>query len=517
MSRRDFLRYSGVAGAAMILPQATGCSSANLRNVPEITYREQTAFTNCNVIDVQTGKISKKQTVNVLKGKIVNISSGKEIPAGVTAVDLKGAYVMPGLIDTHCHTTISPVFAFNLTDIFKHTEQQRRHYELCIESGVTTVRDVGAFPGSLHGFIKDIEKGKLKGPRVIYCNSMLNVKGGHPDSDPSDINVFAKPASLFIGMVMTNFEDTDELKDVIRENAEGASFLKITVDNKSVFCRNKDIAVYSDEQLKLIFGFSEKKGLPVSAHCHRKWGFDRAIQYPLNSLEHIVSDATLSDSEISLMAKKKISVVPTMTIGQAYLMEEAYDKLPSQYRDDFTMNELRIRREYLEKEAHLHCNSELHRQNMDFLKYYKTIGRDKLWEKKKFLVNPDLYFSMIKHGRANLLKMRDAGVLIGCAIDAGMPFSYFGGLYREFELYSRIGFSNREILECATINNARIAGISDRVGTLETGKLADMVAFRKNPLQDIRACREPEMVIRDGRILHSSRMLEVNNKRGIIS
>lgn len=517
MSRRDFLCYSGIAGAALMLPQATGCSSANLKNVPEIVYKDTVAFTNCNVIDVQTGKVAEKQTISTIKGRIAAITPAGKTPPGVTTVDMKGAWIIPGLIDTHCHTTISPVFSFSLTDIFKHTAQQRRHYELCIESGITTVRDVGAFPGSLHGFIKDIEKGNLKGPRVIYCNSILNIKGGHPDSDPSDINVFAKPASLFIGMVMTNFEDTDELKEVIRENAEGASFLKITVDNKSVFCRKKDIAVYSDEQLKIIFGYGEKKGLPVSAHCHRKWGFDRAIQYPLHTLEHIVSDATLSDADVSLMAKKKIGIVPTMTVGQAYLMEEAYDTLPSRYRDDFTMNEIKIRRNYLKNEARRHCNPDLHRQNVDFLKYYKTLGRDKLWENKKFLVNPDLYFGMIKHGRANLLKMRDAGILIGCAIDAGMPFSYFGGLYREFEIYSRIGFSNREILQCATINNARIAGISDRVGTLEKGKCADFVAYRQNPLKDIRALRSPEMVVRDGKILHSSRLLQVDPARGRVS
>jgi len=517
INRRDFLRITGAAGAAMALPQVTGCSSANLRNVPEIDYRGESAFINCRVIDVKSGQVKGKQTITV-KGKVIQrIGADVPVPPGATVVDMKNSYIIPGFIDTHCHTTVSPVFSFQVSDLFKHLEQQKRHYELCIESGITTVRDVGAFPGSLHGFIKDIEKGKLKGPRVTYCNSMLNVAGGHPDTDPSDINIFAKPASLFIGMVMTNFKDTEELKEVIRENAEGASFLKITVDNKSVFCRKKDIPVYSDEQLKHIFDFGQKRSLPVSAHCHRKWGFDRAIQYPLNSFEHIVSDATLSDAEVELMAKKKTAIVPTMTVGQAYLMEEAWDVLPGAYKDDFTLNEIKERNRYLKNEAKDHCNHHLHRQNVEYLKYYKTLGRDKLWESKKFLVNPDLYFGMINHGSKNLKKMRKAGILIGCAIDAGMPFSYFGGLYREFELYSRIGFSNLEILQSATINNARIAGLEDRIGSLEPGKYADLVSFKENPLKNIKVCRRPELVVRDGKILHSRRPLNVDNQGGRIS
>ncbi|MDY6823304.1 MAG: amidohydrolase family protein [Thermodesulfobacteriota bacterium] len=514
INRRDFLKYSGLAGAALALPAAPGCSRPNLRNVPAIDYRDETAFTNCTLIDVKTGKIHEKQTILSKGGRIVRIDSAIPVVPGMTVIDMKDRWVTPGLIDTHCHTTASPVFSFDLTDIFKHVAQQKRHYELCIESGVTTVRDVGSFPGALHGFIKDIETGHLKGPRVTYCNSILNIKGGHPEIDPSDINFFAKPAALFIGMLMTNFEDTEELKDVIQENAEGASFLKITVDNKSVFCRKKDIAVYSDEQLRHIFDFGQKRGLPVLAHCHRKWGFDRAIQYPLHSFEHMVSDAYLSDTDVERLVKKGIAVVPTMTVGQAYLMEEAWNELPHRYKDDRILTELKERNRYLQTEAFHHCNEDLHRKNLESLKYYQTIGRDKLWKNKKFLVNPDLYFGMVRYGSKNLQKMRDAGVLIGCGIDAGMPLSYFGGLYRELEIYDRLGFSGIEILQCATLNNARIAGLQDTTGALEPGKYTDLVAWDKNPLTDIAAFRSPALVVRDGKLLHSNTPLQIDHRAG---
>jgi len=508
INRKDFLKYSSAATAALALPAASGCSSAELKNIPEINYNQETLFTNCNVIDVKKGKVVKNSSIRVRKGRIVSVEKGSNNTENATVVDLKNRFVMPGLIDAHCHTTVTPVFDFELTDIFKHLDQQKRHFTTSIESGVTTIRDVGAFPATLHGAIKDIKNKKLNGPRVVFCNSIMNINGGHPDIPPSDMNIMAKPVSLFIGMVPVNFENMEELEEALIDNAKNASLLKITVDNKSIFSGKKgDFAVYSDAHFEKMFSFADSKNLPVSAHCHRKWGLNRAIKYPLNSLEHIVSDAYLSDKEVETMAKKKISIVPTMTVGQAYLIEEAYDSLPKEYKDDFTLNEMKLRNEYLADVPLSHCDPVLHKKNMKAMKLYKEIGRENLWDKKKFLVNPDLYFGMIKYGSENLRKMRDAGVLIGCAIDAGMPFSYFGGFYREFELYSRIGFTNEEIIRSVTLNNAKIIGMEDSIGSIEKGKYADMVVFSENPLEKIEAMRIPEVVIREGELVHSRKQL----------
>jgi imidazolonepropionase-like amidohydrolase len=111
---------------------------------------------------------------------------------------------------------------------------------------------------------------------------------------------------------------------------------------------------------------------------------------------------------------------------------------------------------------------------------------------------------MMKNGYSNLKKMNQAGILIGCGIDAGMPFCYFGGNYREYEILQRIGFSNIEILRCATINNAKILRVEDKTGSLETGKYADIVILEKNPLEDIRALRKPYMVFKQGEMMFSA-------------
>jgi imidazolonepropionase-like amidohydrolase len=502
--RRDFIKYSVLLAGALSLPGIQGCAIPK-KNVPSLDYKTF-LIKNARLVDVITGQIAENAWLLVDKGMIAAKGTGEaQNNQHAVVFDMKGRYLIPGLIDAHCHSTISPVFSMRMIDLLKHSRQQKQNFVSSVESGVTTIRDMGALPGLLHMLIRDIEKGNIPGPRVVYCNSILNVMGGHPEIPPSDVNIFARPASLFIGMIMNNFKDTAEMKECLEEDARGASFVKLTLDNQTIFCKNnKEIPVYTKEQLDIIFNFAEKRGMPVSGHHQFKYGFDRAMEYPFHSIEHMVTDTVLSDDDVIKMAKRNVAIVPTMTVGQSFLMEEAFDQLPERYRTKEITKELQVRKDYFENEAARHCDPVLHKQNIAALKYYKTIGFDNLWAKKKFLVNPDVYFNMIGNGFASLKKMNQAGIIIGCGIDAGMPLNYFGGNYREYEILQRVGFSNIEIIRCATINNAKILLVADKTGSLETGKYADMVVLDKNPLDDIRALRKPQMVFKQGDLMFSA-------------
>jgi imidazolonepropionase-like amidohydrolase len=482
--------------------------------LPSLDDSSEIILKNGMLIDMVRPGVIERGSIKFAHGKIVALGTSGFDETNAEVIDLNGAYVIPGLIDGHCHTTASPVFGTTIWKIPRLLREGKRQYTLCIEAGITTVRDMGSFPPILHGNIKDIEQGFLIGPRVVYCNSIMNIKGSHPDVKPTDVSIFAEIVKPLIGLIPINFETMDDLKAALKDNARGASFIKITGDNKSIFCKPGNIPVYSDEHLREIFNFAEKHHLPVACHNHRKWGFDRITRYPIHSLEHMIGDADLSEAEIVRMARQNISIVPTMAIAQSYLLEEAYaNGIPKQFRTDFIMNEIAIRNSYLNNEAQHHFDPELIQYTIDELKYYQALGWDHLIEHKKYLVNPDLYFGIMLHGPENLRKMKDAGVLIGCGIDAGMPYSFFGGQYREYELLSRVGFKNDEILRCATINNARILRMDDKIGSLEAGKLADIAIFSENPLQKIEALRKPIMVFRDGRLLHCAVVLKKESRR----
>jgi imidazolonepropionase-like amidohydrolase len=96
--------------------------------------------------------------------------------------------------------------------------------------------------------------------------------------------------------------------------------------------------------------------------------------------------------------------------------------------------------------------------------------------------------------------MKEAGIVIGCGTDAGVPYVYHGMLWREMEILERTGFSKQEVLRCATLNNAKILRMQDRIGTIDAGKYADMVALADNPYERIETLRDPQQVIQGGRI-----------------
>ena len=508
ITRKDFMRLSAAGAAALAVESLSGCASFIPKNVPKIDYTGDVLLKNCNAIDVAEGRVMPNASILVRNGLIHSLD-GSDIGPAATVFDMAGKYAIPGLIDAHNHSTVTSCFGIDTADLSSHLRQQKRNYSDSIEAGITTFRDMGAFPGMLHGMIKDIAAGRLNGPRVQFCNSILNLSGSHPEVSPSDAHPLAPLVALFTGMVMTNFKDMKELRSVIAKNSEGAHFIKLTMDNRSLFAKKPDeIPVYTDEMLACIFDFAQRKSLPVACHVNRKFGFDRAVRYPVSSLEHVVSDALLTDSEAELLVKKNISVVPTMIIGLNYMMEEAYDRVPERFRSDLIMGELGIRREYMRREATRYVEPVIHRKNLDAIANYRTLGYDNLWKHKLFLINPDVFFNMVMNGTKNIQKMRAAGVNLGLGIDAGMPFSYFGSQHRELEFLARAGFRNDEILRIATSNGAKILGMQDKIGTLEKGRCADIVLLDKNPLSDVTAYRDPRVVMKAGAIVFSRSIIQ---------
>ncbi len=509
LNRRQLLQTAAASAFLVAFPGIGGCSISTKHSFVSSPEGRALALTNANVVDVETGAILPAKVIVILNGIIEAVTDKASIPQeGWLLYDLKHQYVIPGLIDAHCHTTLTSESGLNLFGALTTYRQFKRNYEQQLMHGVTTVRDMGAMPKMLADAIRLMKNDEMTGPRVVYCNAFTNVYRGHPDIDPDDLSVFSGPAMAFMGNPNLWFKDTRELKEKMSKNvAGGASFIKLTMDNQSVMCGLGKIPVYTDEQLRVITEFALDRNLPTAGHVHTKFGFNRALQFRLNSVEHMIGDAQLTDQEALEMAEKKVAIVPTMIIAQMLAAEEAYDKLPRPYCTDFIEGELAIRRLYLQSCTDRDVDPAIHRANMEELKNFHKYGCEHLYSKGRFMARPDLYFNILLNGPGNLAKMKRAGVLIGCGTDSGVPYVYHGTLWREMEILKRIGFTNREVLQCATVDNARILRMADKIGTIEARKCADMVVLKTNPLEKIEACRSPQLVIKGGRIYGATQAL----------
>jgi imidazolonepropionase-like amidohydrolase len=502
MTRRQLMQAVAASAFLLGMPKVTYCSSIPKYQPTGATESKALYLIHSNVLDVVQGIIRRDQTITIRDSVIETISSqAPSAREGDMILDLKNQFVMPGFIDAHCHATLSGESTLNPLGLLTTINQMKRNYIQQLKQGVTTIRDMGAMPKVLHNHIAQIEKGELIGPRVVYCNSFTNIYGGHPDIDTAAVSIFASLVMAFTGQPNLWFKDTADLAEKMRQNSTfGTSFIKLTMDKKSVLCGKGEIPAYTNEHLKMIFDYAQKKSLATAGHIHSKFGFDRALQYGIGSMEHSIADAVLTEKEVTAMAKRKIAIVPTMIIAQMLAAPEAYNELPKKYRNDFVDQEISIRREYINSSLDDYIEASIHKNNIVYLENYRKYGCSNLYQRGVYLANPEIYFDILLVGPRNLIAMKDAGIVIGCGTDAGVPFAYHGTLWREMEMLGRVGFSNSEALQCATINNAKIIGMADKIGSVEEKKYADLVILKENPLEKINVCRKPQMVIKGGKI-----------------
>lgn len=506
LNRKDFLKLTAASLAtAAAAGYQTGCSTLQGMKPPSMESKKGMFLKNCSIVDVEKGFILKAKSITVVDERIVAINDAKNPPSpDFTVIDAGNRFVIPGLIDAHCHSTLPCI---NGTDVGLLNDvliQLERNYVQQIHAGVTTIRDTGAAPKLLPKYMDKIRNGSIAGPRVCYCTRFINIANSHPDINLREVSAVGGMVLALTGDPNFNFTGMDDLQQKLELNyGSKPNFLKLTMDDVSLMCGKDKLNVYTDEHIRAILESAGKHNLPVAAHIHYKFGFDRALRHGIN-VEHAICDAAIPDAQIARMAAQKMHIVPTMLLGQLLSHEESYSEIPREFRSDFADNELKLRREFLYNFDDRYAQPALHRFNMELLKNYRKYPCSELYGRKILLTKSDVYLGILKYGPGNVRRMKQAGVLIGCGTDAGVGFSYHGLIWREMEMLTRIGFTNLEALRCATINNARILKMSDSIGTVAAGKLADLVLLGRDPLKDITACRAPLLVLKGGRVMYQA-------------
>lgn len=385
-----------------------------------------------------------RQTILVEDGRIVSITAGYSKPKDYTVINLRDAYVLPGLIDSHVHITgengpDGRIKEFENSDV--DTAFDGAAFALVtLKAGFTTVQDVGAPNDSIFGLRDAIARGAVAGPRLRASGGSVAVTGGH-----GDINGYsARVMAAFTGANICN--GADDCRRAVRQQIkEGADLIKITatggvLSNTSAGLEQQ----FTDEELVAIVDAAHSMGRKVTAHAHGKSGVDAALRAGVDSIEH----GTYLDAEsIALFRDNGATLVPTVLAGATVTGWTNEPWLPAASRA------------------------------------------------KAAEVGP-LMLEMLR-------RAHEGGVNVAFGTDTGV--SRHGDNAQEFALMVEAGFTPEEAIRSATVVAAEHLEMTDDIGTLETGKYADIIAVTTDPLKDIRALETVAFVMKGGEVYKSGR------------
>ena len=307
-----------------------------------------------------------------------------------------------------------------------------------LEAGFTTCRDVGAVgAGDLIDISlrNAINEGVIDGPRMFVATFALGSTGGHSDLSGFNPNISSKGNPDYTGVA----DGVDEIRKRVRNNVKwGADVIKFCA-TAGVLSEEESVGApqYSLEEMKVLVDEAHMWGRKVAAHAHGTEGIKRAVLAGVNSIEH----GSIMDAEtLQLMKEKDTWYVPTIYVGDYVLKEFSKKGYP-----------------------------------------------EKILNKERMLI-PALGIS--------LSKAIKAGVKIAYGTDAGV-FPH-GLNARQFAYMVKYGQTPIQAIQSATINAADLLGKTDRIGTIEKGKFADIIAVEGNPLDNISILENVSFVMKGG-------------------
>lgn len=450
-----------------------------------------------NLIDVVRGRTLKDRGLLFKDGMITGLVPTRDLEKVEADIsfDCEGLFVMPGLINAHCHTLLPGSMLFDFDSLMTLKRQAYRNLEECAVHGVTTVRDAMSLPLILNRLIRRIESLDLLGPRIITCGSAITVKGGYPE------HVAALPAPLSEkwGDPVLHVTGPGSAREAVRKAVEiGGRYIKLFFDDRSFQFGNRALNTIDDESVKAILDEAHELGRRVGVHQTQIAGFRRAVKLAVDDLEHVPYDAVLTDEDVERFIEGDHHLTPTSSADMALSMVPKGHPLYSNPLID-TMNSYRER--VFWEIVPAFAEEAVVRSDFKTREIYRD-GDFKRGLTTRILVDPELMAQAIVNGSKNVQKLYEAGATICCGNDGGTPMVFPGSLFTEMQILDWLGLSRADVLRSATTNSASLLGLDRDIGSLEKGKLADLLVLSGNPLEDVRAVENVEAVFRSGVLLH---------------
>jgi imidazolonepropionase-like amidohydrolase len=407
-----------------------------------ISYAQKTIIHCGYLIDGKSNEAQSQMTITVEGDKILSITKGFSAKTNKdTLIDLSRKTVMPGFIDMHVHlegetSKDQPLQRFTMNDA-DVAFRATANARKTLLAGFTTVRDLGGI-GVNTSLRNAISQGVVIGPRIFSAGKIIATTGGH--GDPT--NGYRKELMGDPGPDEGVINSVEDARKAVRQHyKDGADLIKITATGGVIsLAKDGSGPQFTDEEIKAIIETAKDYGMHTAAHAHGPEGMKRAVLAGITTIEH----GTLMTEEImDLMKQKGTYYVPTLTAGK-FVGEQA--KIPGYYHP--------------------------------------------LVAPKAAAIGPQI--------QQTYAKAYKRGVKIAFGTDAGVYFH--GENAKEFSLLVEGGMPPMEAIKAATSVNASILKMNDKIGTLEIGKLADIVATDENPLRNIRTLEKITFVMKEGKI-----------------
>lgn len=399
----------------------------------------QTILTHATLIDCVHPEPSRDTTVVLENGRIKDIIRGQQAPegGGAEVIDLRGAYLLPGLWDVHIHPDYLSLADMPLPDqvtLFGH-----KLMSALTESGITGFRCAGAHHYMDVAWKRAFDSGQFIGPRLFAAGHFITTTAGHFLTSGHAIEVDGP-----YGFVKAIREQMKNGVDHIKLNLSGG-----------IMGPNWDRHWHSfllDEELQAAFAICKQRDFKVMAHATNPNAVQAAIRLGAHSIEH---GYIMDDECIELFLKHDAWYVPTLAISHL---------TPTQVQNDWERAWLKQR-----NLAHSLCcradaASDVHAH----------------WFKKALDAGVKMALG------SDIRPLKDAGLL-------------------EMGLWVRDGATTWQTLLAATKHAAAICGVGDELGTVETGKIADLIVVADNPLANIDNVRKLQLVFKDGCVVSDKR------------
>jgi len=406
-----------------------------------LTVSAQKTYIWCGtLIDGISNTARTNMTIVVEKNMITAVENGfTKAGAADKTIDLKTKTVTPEWNDMHLHLEHGTNPGRNM-ETFTYNPadyafQSVKFAEITLMTGFTTVRDLGG-TGVNISLRNAINKGWIKGPRVYTAGKSIATTGGH--ADPT--NGYRKDMMGDPGPAEGVANGPDECRQAVRQRyKDGSDLIKITATGGVLsVAKSASNPQFTEEEIKAIVETAKDYGFKVAVHAHGAEGMKRAIRAGVNSIEH---GTYMDDEAIALFKQYGTWYVPTLTAGAA-VADSA--KKPGYYPELVTPKALEI--------------------------------------------GPKI--------KATFAKAYKEGVKIAFGTDAGV---YKHGMnWLEFVKMIEAGMTPMDAIKSATINAADLLGEKDKLGSIEVGKWADIVAVDGDPLKDPQVFGKVVFVMKNG-------------------